>query len=110
METMPTGNASTETGNGKSFTAAALGLAATALDWGEKAVRARLAVDHAVEDGLRAAHEAVRKGRYATEDFLDQTTLRIRQEPLQSVGCAFASGVLLGGTMLYAIGRLRRRS
>ena len=110
METMPTGNASTETGNGKSFTAAALGLAATALDWGEKAVRAKLAVDHVVEDGLRAAHEAVRKGRYATEDFLEETALCVRQQPLRSVGWAFAGGVLIGGTMLYAIGRLRRRS
>lgn len=107
---MPTGNTSTETGNGKSFTAAALGLAATALDWGEKAVHAKLAVDHAVENGLRVAHDAVRKGRYATEDFIDEATLRIRQEPLRSVGWAFAGGVLFGGTMLYAIGRLRRRS
>ena len=109
METIQAGNTSVETGNGKSFTAAALGLAATALDWGEKAVRAKLAVDHAVEDGVRAAQHAVRQGRHAAEDLLEETTLRVRKHPLRSVGCAFASGLLLGGTMLYAIGRLRRR-
>ena len=95
--------------NGKSFTAAALGLAATALDIGEKVVRAKLAVDHAVEDGVRTARQAVRRGRYAAEDLRDRTTVEVRHNPLRSLGLAFAGGMLLGGTMLFAIGRIRRR-
>lgn len=96
-------------GNGKSFTSAALGLTATALDLGEKVVRAKLVVDHAVEDGVRTARQAVRHGRYAAEDLRDRTTMQVRQEPLRSLGWAFMGGVLFGGTVLFAIGRIRRR-
>ena len=110
METTPIESTKPSGRDGHSFTSAALGLAATALDLGEKAVRAKLAVDHAVEDGIRAAHNAVRQGRYAAADFVEDTTLRVRKHPLRSLGWAFAGGMLFGGTMLYAAGKLRRRS
>ena len=98
-----------ESATAKSVTARALGLASTALDFGEKALHAKLAVEHAVDDGVRAARHAVRQGRYAAEDFVDQTTLRIRRKPLRTFGWALACGALFGGTAVYAIGRTWRR-
>jgi ElaB/YqjD/DUF883 family membrane-anchored ribosome-binding protein len=96
--------------NGKSCTARAFELAETALDLGEKALHAKFAVDHALEEGMRALRQAVRKGRYAAEDTVGQAMVYVRQKPLQSVGSAFVCGVLVGGAMIFAIGRLRRRA
>ena len=95
--------------NGKSLTARAFKLAGTALDIGEKALHAKLAVEHTLEEGVRTARQAVRKGRYAAEDMVDQATLHVRWKPLQSIGSAFVFGVLFGGTMSYAMSKLRRR-
>jgi ElaB/YqjD/DUF883 family membrane-anchored ribosome-binding protein len=94
-------------GNGK--TTAVLGLATTAVNLGEKAVRAKLAVDHAVDDGVRAVREAVRRGRYAAEDFVGEATLYVRRNPLASIGWAFASGAVFAGTLLCAIRLLNRK-
>jgi len=76
---------STESATAKSVATKALGLATTALDAGEKAL-----------------------SRYQTEDFVDQATLQIRRNPLQSVVWSFMCGALVGGAALYAIGRMRR--
>lgn len=107
---METAAVSPGTKNGKSFTTAALGLATTALGLGEKAGRAKLAVNHAVEDRIRIAREAARKGRYAAEDFRDHTKLLVRRQPFQSLGWAFAGGTIFGGALLYAVGRRRPRA
>ena len=96
--------------NGKSFTARAFELAETALDLGEKALHAKLTVDHALEEGMRAVRQGVRKGRYAAEDTVGQAMVYVRQKPLQSVGSAFVCGVLVGGAMIFAIGRFQRRA
>jgi len=99
---------STESATAKSVATTALGLATTALDAGEKALNAKLAVEHAVEDGVRAVRQFARQSRYQTEDFVDQATLQIRRNPLQSVVWSFMCGALVGGAALYAIGRMRR--
>jgi len=96
--------------NGKSFTARACELAETALDLGEKALHAKLTVDHALEEGMRAVRQGVRKGRYAAEDMVDQATVYVRRKPLQSIGSALVCGALVGGATLLTIGRLRRRT
>jgi hypothetical protein len=57
---------------------------------------------------VRAVRQVARQSRYQAEDFVDQATLQIRRNPLQSVGWSFVCGALLGGAALYAIGRMRR--
>jgi ElaB/YqjD/DUF883 family membrane-anchored ribosome-binding protein len=99
-----------ESATAKSVATKALGLATTALDAGEKALHAKLAVEHAVDDGVRAAQEVVRQGRYAAEDLVSQATLGIRRKPMQSVGWSFLCGVIFGGAALYAMGRIRRKA
>jgi ElaB/YqjD/DUF883 family membrane-anchored ribosome-binding protein len=99
---------STESATVKSVATKALGFATTALDVGEKALNAKLAVEHAVEDGVRAVRQVARQSRYQAEDLADQAALQVRRNPLQSVGWAFVCGALLGGAALYAIGRKRR--
>jgi len=94
----------------KSITARALSLAATARDLGEKALHAKVVVDRVVEEGARSARQALRTGRFAAEDLIDQTTLRVRQKPLRSLGWAFLCGALMAGATLYAFGKIWRRS
>jgi len=54
-------------------------------------------VTDAVEDGVRSASRAIRHGRYAAEDVIDQAEHKVKQRPLQAMGMAFAAGILVGG-------------
>jgi hypothetical protein len=92
----------------RSVAARALGLATTALDAGEKALRAKLAVEHAVDDGTRTALHLVRQGRYAAEDFADLAKHRVRRAPLQAIAVFFTGGMVIGGCLAYTAGRMRR--
>jgi len=67
----------------------------------------RSIVSDAVEDGVRSASRAVRHGRYAAEDVIDQAEHKIKQRPFESIGMLFATGVLLGGFLTWL--GLRRR-
>jgi len=64
-------------------------------------------VTDAVEDGVRSASQAIRHGRYAAEDAVEEVKHTVKQRPFQSVGIAFAAGVLAGSFLTW-IG-LRRR-
>jgi ElaB/YqjD/DUF883 family membrane-anchored ribosome-binding protein len=101
-------SATTESATATSVGARALRLASTALEFGEKALHAKCAVEHAVDDGVRAAQHTFHQGRHTAEDLVDQTTSRIRRKPLQTVGWALACGALCGATALYAIRRMWR--
>lgn len=59
----------------------------------------------AVDDGVEAARRAVRRGRNAAEDVIDDTAYAIKHEPLKSVAITFGVGVGLG----VVIGWLLRR-
>jgi hypothetical protein len=58
------------------------------------------AVVSAVEDCVGAARRAVKRGRFAAEDLLDEAAHSVKRHPLQTValtfGLAFGAGVLLG--------------
>jgi ElaB/YqjD/DUF883 family membrane-anchored ribosome-binding protein len=71
------------------------------------ASRIRSIVTDAVEDGVRSANQAVRHGRYAAEDTLEEVKHTVKQRPFEAVGVAFAAGVLAGGLLTW-IG-LRKR-
>ncbi len=73
------------------------------IDIAEKAVQAGVdmnelkeKVAHAIEDGVADAKRMIKKGRYAAEDFADETAHHIKQDPWRSVGVTFGVGLGLG--------------
>ena len=64
-------------------------------------------VTEAVDDGVRSALKAVKKGRHAAEDALQDTEHAVKQNPFEAVGIAFAAGLVLGGFAAWA--SMRRR-
>jgi ElaB/YqjD/DUF883 family membrane-anchored ribosome-binding protein len=64
-------------------------------------------VTDAVEDGMRSARQAIKHGRYAAEDVIEEAQHTVKQRPLQAMGIAFAAGVLVGGFLAW-IGFRRR--
>jgi ElaB/YqjD/DUF883 family membrane-anchored ribosome-binding protein len=67
----------------------------------------RSMVTDAVEDGVRSASHAIRHGRYAAEDAIEEAKHTVKERPLQAMGTVFAAGVL-AGTFLTWIGFRRR--
>ena len=67
----------------------------------------RSIVTDAVEDGVRSASQAIRHGRYAAEDVIEEAKHTVKQRPLQAMGVVFAAGAL-AGTCLTWIGFRRR--
>jgi len=67
----------------------------------------RSMVTDKVEDGIRSASQAIRHGRYAAEDAIEEAKHTVKQRPLQAMGTVFAAGVL-AGTFLTWIGFRRR--
>ena len=67
----------------------------------------RSMVTDAVEDGVRSASQAIRHGRYAAEDAIEEAKHTVKQRPFQATGTVFAAGVL-AGTFLTWIGFRRR--
>jgi len=56
----------------------------------------RSAVTDAVDDGIKSAIKAIRQGRDAAEDAIDETKRAVKRNPLQAVGIFFAAGVVVG--------------
>jgi hypothetical protein len=92
------------------------GLAQKALHVGVKAGRlgyeaARMkavatdAVSDTIEDGMHAAKRAVKRGRYAAEDLMDETIYQIKQHPLRCTGITLGVGFGLGAIAGWLISR-----
>jgi len=67
----------------------------------------RSIVTDAVEDGVRSAGRAIRHGRYAAEDVIEQAEHKVKQSPFQAMGLVFVAGMLVGGFVSW-IGFHRR--
>ena len=50
----------------------------------------------AVDDGIRSALRAVKQGRHAAEDAIDDAKHAVRKNPAQAVGVVFLAGVVAG--------------
>ncbi len=59
--------------------------------------RATSAITDAVENGLEMAKRAGKRGSDAVEEFMDDTTQRIKRHPTETVIMAFAAGFIMGG-------------
>jgi ElaB/YqjD/DUF883 family membrane-anchored ribosome-binding protein len=78
------------------------------VEGGHRAVsKIRSIVADTVEDGVRSATQAIKRGRHAAEDAIDDAKHTVKQKPLQAMGTAFAAGVL-AGSLLTLIGLHRR--
>lgn len=60
------------------------------------AERVKERINHAVEDSVTAARRTARRTRHAAEDLVDETTYRIKREPLRAVAVMFGVGFGLG--------------
>ncbi len=64
-------------------------------------------VTDAVEDGFKSALKAVKQGRHAAEDALDEAKHKVRQKPFEAVGIVFAVGVMTGAVLTWLSSRRR---
>jgi ElaB/YqjD/DUF883 family membrane-anchored ribosome-binding protein len=55
----------------------------------------------AVDDGVKQALKAVKQGRHAAEDALDDAKRAVKQNPLEAVGIFFAAGVVTGALVAW---------
>jgi hypothetical protein len=70
-----------------------------------QASRATSAVGDAIEDGVRVARRAARKGGDAAEEFLNDTTRRVQRHPLVTVAAGFAGGLAVGAMIGWMMKR-----
>jgi ElaB/YqjD/DUF883 family membrane-anchored ribosome-binding protein len=76
---------------------------------GAEVKRVKEAVADAVEDGIGAARRAIKQGRRAAEDMVDDAEYRVKQRPFSALGVSFGIGLGLGaviGVLLARNGRL----
>ena len=64
-------------------------------------------VYEAVDDGVQSALRAIKQGRVAAEDAIDDARHAVKRNPLQAVGVVFGAGVMIGGFLTWM--GLRRR-
>lgn len=80
---------------------------ATVEDVAREVSKIRSIVADAVQDGVRSARQAIKHGRYAAEDVIEEAQHAVKQRPLQAMGIPFAAGVLAGSFLAW-IGFRRR--
>lgn len=69
--------------------------------------RIRTIVTDAVEDGVTSAVKALKQGREAAEDAIDETRRRVKQRPFEAMGVVFAAGILTGAMITWISSRRR---
>jgi ElaB/YqjD/DUF883 family membrane-anchored ribosome-binding protein len=67
--------------------------------------RMKEAVVDAVEDGVSAAKRAVKQGRRAADDLVDDAEYQVKQHPLSAVGVSFGIGLGLGAVIGMVLAR-----
>jgi ElaB/YqjD/DUF883 family membrane-anchored ribosome-binding protein len=80
---------------------------------GAEVKRVKEAVADAVDNGIVAAKRAVKQGRRAAEDLVDDTEYRVKQHPFGALGVSLGVGLGLGaavGLLLARNGRNGKRS
>jgi ElaB/YqjD/DUF883 family membrane-anchored ribosome-binding protein len=67
--------------------------------------RIKEAVADAVEDGLRTARRAVKRGRRVSEDLVGDAEYQVKQHPLSALGVSFGIGFGLGAVIGVLLAR-----
>lgn len=68
----------------------------------------KLLAEDLVQIGKRKAQRAIRRGREAGEDYLDETTHYIKHHPWQSVGFTLGVGMAVGALLGWTCSRVCR--
>jgi hypothetical protein len=58
--------------------------------------RIKAAVSDAVDDRVRSAMRAIKNGRHAAEDTIDDTRRLVRRNPFQAMSICFSVGIIAG--------------
>ena len=77
---------------------------------GAEVKRVKEVVVDAVDNGLVAAKRAVKQGRRAAEDLVDDAEYRVKQHPLSALGVSFGIGIGLGAAVGVLLARNGRNS
>jgi ElaB/YqjD/DUF883 family membrane-anchored ribosome-binding protein len=72
---------------------------------GSEVKRVKEAVAGAVDNGVVAAKRAVKQGRRAAEDLVDDAEYRIKQRPFSALGVTFGVGMGLGAAIGILLAR-----
>jgi ElaB/YqjD/DUF883 family membrane-anchored ribosome-binding protein len=83
-----------------------LEMPATVEDLVREVSKIRATVTEAVDDGVKSAVRAIKQGRDAAEDVIDDARRTVKRRPIQAIGVVFAVGVLVG-SVLSLLGRRR---
>lgn len=67
----------------------------------DELTRLKSVVTDAVEDGVETAVKAIKQGRDAAYDTMDDARHMIRKSPFQAMGVVFAAGVLTGTLVVW---------
>lgn len=73
-----------------------LEMPATVEDVLREVSRIRTVVTDAVDEGVRSAVRAMKQGRHAAEDAIDDARRAVKQNPFEAVGIVFVAGVVTG--------------
>jgi ElaB/YqjD/DUF883 family membrane-anchored ribosome-binding protein len=88
--------ATKEATTNEGFLKETLNTAAQVAQAGLKVEELKTQASHALEDGIEEAKRMAKRGRYAAEDFIEDTAHRIKQDPLRSAGVTLGVGFALG--------------
>lgn len=69
--------------------------------------RIKSLITDAVEDGVRTAVRAIKHGRYAAEDVIEEAKYTVKKQPFPATGIVFASGVVTGCFLTWIASRRR---
>ncbi len=78
---------------------------ATAAQLGAEVRRMKESVVDAVDNGINAAKRAVKQGRRAAEDFVDDAEYKVKQHPLKALGVSLGVGLGLGAVIGVLLSR-----
>jgi hypothetical protein len=70
--------------------------AAKLAEAGCDADRLKVALTEAAEDGIKTAKRAVRNGRMAAEDFMDEALFVVKRNPVKAIAITFGAAFGLG--------------
>jgi len=69
--------------------------------------RIKFIVTDAVDDGVKSAIKAIKNGRHAAEDVLDEAEHAIKKRPFEAIGVFFAAGIVTGSLLIWMGSRRR---
>ena len=64
--------------------------------FGKEAVRMKATIANGIDDRVKVARRAVKRGYRATVDFVEDATYRIKRDPLRALSLSFVAGVAAG--------------